>query len=234
MARQVTLEQLVTRVRQRANIENSQFVTDIELTSYINESLCELYDLLVASYGQEYFRTSTTFSTTGGVVDYALPTDFYKLISVDVDLGGPCVYSALAYMESERNLYNSFPGWSYGSPIAYRLHGMNSTFAYGSIGFIPQPSGTYSITLNYVPACTDLYRPDDTFDGVSGWEEYVVVDAAIKCLQKEESDVSVLFAQKQALIARIAAMAPSRDAQSPERARDVHIDPGPYRSRRWF
>jgi len=54
-----------------------------------------------------------------------------------------------------------------------------------------------------------------TADGVSGWTEYIIVDAAIKCMQKEESDTSVLMAQKQALIARIEAAAANRDAGNP-------------------
>lgn len=55
----------------------------------------------------------------------------------------------------------------------------------------------------------------------NGWEEYVTIDAAVKCLQKEESDVSMLLAQKQALIDRIENMAANRDAGEPERVTDI-------------
>ncbi len=57
-------------------------------------------------------------------------------------------------------------------------------------------------------------------DGVSGWEEYVVVDAAIKAMAKEESDPSVLMAQKQGLLQRIESAAENRDAGSPARVSD--------------
>ena len=62
---------------------------------------------------------------------------------------------------------------------------------------------------------------NSTFDGVSGWEEYIVIDAAIKCLQKEESDVSVLMSQKSAIAKRIEAAAENRDAGEPSKVTDV-------------
>jgi uncharacterized protein YdcH (DUF465 family) len=48
-----------------------------------------------------------------------------------------------------------------------------------------------------------------------GYEEYVVVDAAIKCLQKEESDVQMLMVQKQQLKERIENAASNRDQGEP-------------------
>jgi hypothetical protein len=68
---------------------------------------------------------------------------------------------------------------------------------------------------------TTLASDTDTVQGVSGWTEYIIVDAAIKMMQKEESDVSVLIAQKQALLARIEAMAHNRDAGMPSTVADA-------------
>ena len=52
------------------------------------------------------------------------------------------------------------------------------------------------------------------------WTELAIVDAAIKCLQKEESDVSVLMAQKQALRQRIISAAAQRNVSEPARILD--------------
>ena len=51
-----------------------------------------------------------------------------------------------------------------------------------------------------------------TLDGVSGWEEYVIIDAGIKALIKQEQDPTPLMAQKQEMKLRIEAMAENRDA----------------------
>jgi hypothetical protein len=50
----------------------------------------------------------------------------------------------------------------------------------------------------------------------------VIIDAAIKCLQKEESDVQVLMAQKAAMKRRIEVAASNRDAGSPLSVSDVY------------
>lgn len=51
----------------------------------------------------------------------------------------------------------------------------------------------------------------NTVDGVNGWEEYIIVDAAIKALQLQEKDISVLMAQKQMLDRRIEGESKHRD-----------------------
>lgn len=67
-------------------------------------------------------------------------------------------------------------------------------------------------------------------NGVNGWEDYVVVDAAIKCLVKEESDPRALMEQKQGLLKRIEAMAANRDAGKPEKITDVSKQNWPWRN----
>lgn len=59
------------------------------------------------------------------------------------------------------------------------------------------------------------------YNGQNGWEEYVIVDAAMKCLEKEESDISALLARKQQLIGRINTVATSRDAGGYKKINDI-------------
>ena len=63
---------------------------------------------------------------------------------------------------------------------------------------------------------------------VSGYEEYVVIDAAIKCLQKEESDVQVLLVQKQQQLQRIEQAAGKRDAGESYAITDVNVGTTSY------
>lgn len=62
---------------------------------------------------------------------------------------------------------------------------------------------------------------DQTIDGVSGWEEYIIVDASIKCKDKEESDVTVLVARKAGLMKRVEGVAANRDPGTAARTADV-------------
>lgn len=58
-------------------------------------------------------------------------------------------------------------------------------------------------------------------DGISGWEEYVVIDAAMKAMGKEESDIAPLMARKTAMLQRVQSIAENRDPGSPGKTVDV-------------
>jgi len=98
----------------------------------------------------------------------------------------------------------------------------NMYFACSNAGVTTTLYGTGTITPPVVE------EPNTVADGISGWLEYVVTDAAIKMLQKEESDTSVLQFQKAALIKRIESAAENRDAGSPATIADVQWTNGTW------
>jgi hypothetical protein len=213
---------------------NSSFVTDAEWNSYIASSYKELYDLLVSAYGNDYYvATPVTFTTDGTSDTYPLPdgtlysgaSAFYKLLGVDLQTQSGQIWQTLKpFNFAERNRYAP-----YGVNSLYRNSAMKYRLEGNSIWFTPLPQAGLTIKLWYIPQPSTLSLDTDTFDGISGWEEYVIIDAAIKALQKEESDVSVLLGQKQAMIVRIQAMAEQRDAGSPATVSDtMGIGLNPY------
>lgn len=219
MATTMTLTELITAVRQRADMVNSQFCTDSELTSYINQSYFELYDLLVQKYGDNYYvQTPYVFATDGTSFQYPLPTDFYKLLGLDLALANTqdSWVTIKPFMFADRNNY-SVPNFQsfYGvTNLRYRINGNN-------LWLTPIPAANQQLRIWYVPKMPTLNTGSDTVDGVSGWTEYIIVDAAMKALNKEESDVSVLMADKAALIQRIEAAGENRDAGSPPKVADT-------------
>ncbi|NBW08775.1 MAG: hypothetical protein EBR82_12200 [Caulobacteraceae bacterium] len=223
MASAQSLTNMILAVRRRANIESQVgFISDAEITEYLNYCLSDLYDQLVQAGGQPWYRNSYTFTAVNNTSAYSLPTDFYRLVSVDIALGGGLVISARPYMEAERNRFRwYYQGWFAGRPVFYRLLG-------NQINFIPTPSGSYSITLNYYPTFTKLVSGSDTFDGVNGWEELAVWKAAAYCKAKGDEDPGYCEAQAAKLQERIDALAAQRDAENPERVHDVTVDLYPW------
>ena len=57
-----------------------------------------------------------------------------------------------------------------------------------------------------------MWSDNTLVEGVAGWEEFCIIDAALKAQNKQENEVSVLGAQRADIIARIEAMAEARDA----------------------
>lgn len=94
--------------------------------------------------------------------------------------------------------------------------------------YIPTSSGTpatilsivtntsFTMSANATASATsqNIFAWSDTasFDGISGWEEYIVIDAAIKANLKEETDTATLQMQKLEMKKRIEGTAPNRDA----------------------
>lgn len=207
----VTLSQLISRVRQRADMVGSSFVTDAEVTVYVNDALTELYDVLVREYGTENFISTHYFYTVASQNDYNLPTDFYRLAGIDVNPGDGYVELS-KFNHSDRNLYaNEQPFNSTVPRMRYRLR--DSTFE-----LQPAPPDAYGSRVYYIPQITALAADGDTVDSsiVTGHIEYAVVTAAIKCLNKEESDISTLTAEQTMLRARIGDAAKSRDITLPD------------------
>ena len=219
----MTLGQLRTLSQQKADRVNSQFVTEAEWNTYINQSYFELYDLMVQKYGNEYFMAEPLLVTTDGNTRFPLPDGvnnggarpFYKLLGVDLALNNASnaflTLKRFSFINRNQYIYpqltTNMLGWG---SLAYRLEG-------DYVAFIPTPQANQILRLWYIPRMQTLLKDTDVADGVSGWVEYIAVDAAIKALMKEESDVSALMVQKQALIDRIEAAAENRDAGEPER-----------------
>lgn len=220
MATTLTLAQVRTLCKQESDMENTTFISDSEWNTYINQSYFELYDLLVQKYGDDYYANTVSFTTDGTSELYALPNGtnyssapaFYKLLGVDRALSNSSdsYVNVPRFNMSARNNYSapniqSFHGVT---NLRYRLNGNN-------LWLNPVAQAGQTIRIWYVPRLTTLSGDADTVDGISGWNEYIVVDAAMKALAKEESDVSVMMARKLGLIQRIEAAAENRDAANP-------------------
>lgn len=213
-----TLSELRLLAQQYSDMVNSGFVTTAEWNSYLNLAYFELYDILIQKYGDDYFVTTPySFTTDGTSQQYTLPTNFYKFLGLDLQLGSvqDSWVTIRPFMFGERNRY-SVPNFQsfYGvTNLRYRVFG-NSLF------LTPIPAAGQTLRMWYIPILTELVSDSDTVNGISGWQDYLPVEAAIKALMKEESDVSMLQSRKQALIARIESAAEGRDAGNPQTVTD--------------
>ena len=215
-----TLAQLIVRVRQRADMVGSAFVSDAEVVDYINVAMAEIHDLLVTKY-EDYYVSTTTYTLPGSNPG-TLPATFYKALGVDLDAGGVS-YRLKRYSFQDRNMYNS-PG-----VVAARIADTRYNVQGNQIKFIPDPTMSGTVTLHYVPEAQRFSSGSTSATIVSlapavanGYEEYVVVDAAIKCLLKEESDTQPPMIYKEQLRKRIESAAGNRDAGESYRISDVN------------
>lgn len=221
-----TLLQLRTLSKQRADMEKSKFITDDEWDSYVNDSLKELYDLVIQKYGDDYYVNSVQFTTDGSSDTYALPngtnysaaTPFYKFLGLDLQLGNQqdswVTIRNFSFQERNRYAVPNFQSFYGITNLRYRLQG-------GNLWLTPIPMSGQTMRLWYVPRSITLVEDTDSCDCFGGWGEYVTIDAAIKALIKQELDISQLAMQKKAIIERLESVAENRDAGNPARVTDA-------------
>lgn len=224
MSNPVQLQTIKLAAQQRADMVGSAFITDAEWTAMVNASCQQLWEKLVEAYGSDYEVQLPFTITTDGINDhFALPTDFFKLLGVDLQLSpGASSSSNQGWVSvwrfnfADRNKY-TLPNLQtfYGrTNLKYRLSG-------GNIFFIPLPSANQALRLWYAPMMTPMVNPTDTFDDVNGWSEWAINDAAMKAKIKEESAVDDLQRLQAVQEERLNHVIENRDAGSPATTVDV-------------
>lgn len=216
MATQVSTETLANlrlRVREQADMVNSDFVSEEELTRYIQQSYRKLYNLVITAFGDWYTQDPVSFTISSGN-EYTLDTDFYKLVGVDHDYNGNWV-EIRSFNFNERNKRNSAPtAYGYHPILRYRLIG-------DKLRFIPTDQATGDFRYWYIPKPNVPVDDTDTIEGYNGWDQYIVLDAAIKCLVKEETDVTELMQERAQAEQDILINAQTRDEGDTETVEDV-------------
>lgn len=208
MANNITLLQLKTRCRERSDMEDSEFVSDSELLSYINASYAELYDILVSKF-EDYYTISSLFTIASGNTQ-VLPTNFYKLRGLDFKLDANNWINVSKFNFAHRNILSRSTSRSRNRQAQYRVVGSNLMIE-------PESNAPGDYRIWYTPVYTPLAADSDLVDGLNGFEEYIVIDVAIKMLAKEESSATHLEREKDAMTKRIEVMSQNRDSDQPEK-----------------
>lgn len=209
----VSLTTLIARAAAAADESIDGFVPTSEWTQFLNASLTELYDLLVAAFDEDYFESTSALTTVAGTSDYALPESFYKLLGVSLTTGGRLT-PLKRYARADRGALSS--PLSNGALPRYRLVGT-------SLRLLPAPASVMTGTIYYVPQLTALASGADTVTLPAGWEEFAVLGAAIAARIKGESDVADLVLKQDKMRARLVLMAEDRDVGAPAQVVDADL-----------
>lgn len=243
---QINLGYLRYMSQLKADKLHSQYLTVDEWNFNINQSATELYDILVTNYGDDYFMAPKLLISLIGLDSYPFPDGsnylinnipspaLYKLIGVDVNISGASVGPNAGWTPvsrfnwSDRDKFTTFPGQAGALNNIYQM-------SYRPMGdrleIIPANQNQL-IRLTYVPRLTQMLLDTDMLPfSISGWSEFVIVDAAMKAMEKEESfeKVQSLMQKKMALIERINTAAANRDVGQPNSVSNVRQtmgDPG--------
>lgn len=213
MASTIQLSELRTEVRRRGEYR-SPYISDSELNSYINGSCAHLYNVF-AEQDPSLYLTQGSISVVSGTESYSLPATFYKAVSVNI----PYSTSPTGYISAQRI------GWqerhAYSGGVASDKRTTRYAIRGGNIYFWPTPTWTDTVQLDFIPAYSKMSLDTDTFDGLSGWEEWAIADTLVKCASKADDDPTN-WERQRALVERRLFASGDQDQAQPKTVKDVH------------
>lgn len=208
----VALSELMERAREHADQEDSTFVTDASLKRWLNKSLDALYGKVVVLW-EDYYLTRLDTTLTGA--SYELPEDFFKLVNLKVkSLAGPLRQLGRC-TAAEEDYYLAATGLR-PEEVRYRIEGERTLRLFPGYG-----TSSVEAKLAYIPLRTQLVDDEDTFSAPQGWEEWAVLDTAIRMVTKAEQSTTGLEKLRAAEEARFLREAPKRDQNAMARVQDV-------------
>jgi hypothetical protein len=213
-----TLTELLTEVRALTDTVGDPHVTDAQLTVWINQGIAELWRKLV-TVSPDRYAVEATIATTAGDDAYDLEDDFmsiYRVCKMDGTRRIP-----LEQFEVVGAPYHAPDPSASGQRPRYRVMGGGLDGSTTQIYFDPDP-GTATYEYWYIQAPQLLVTGGDTFDGVAGYEDWVVNYTSLKVFIRQQDPEQVgIQAEMMRIEANIAASAARRDVGRAARIVDV-------------
>jgi hypothetical protein len=210
----VQAQKLIDGGLERADMVGSGFITSEGQIRWINDCYAELYDVILRCNEDDYVSyPPLQFTVSSGDLSNDLPADFFKMVGLDKQFGGKWVEIRKFSFNRRNRLKSSFlyTARTFVPAIRYRIVGNKILFDSQD-----DASGTYQ--LWYIPVPPEVTNVADNFSIESrSHRQFIELSFAIKALEKEESDVSTLMAERSKLEADILATKINRDEGEPDR-----------------
>lgn len=218
MPRTFAMSTLRTRIKRRADQENSSLISDSEWNALISEVYGELSSEVAACI-QRYFETTTTVTATGAA-SYTEPTTHLSTIRIArVDASGR--QHPLRQLRSQDEAH--YIGFAGGDATHWTLVD-NQLFLY------PKPSsGSYKWYYLAQPTDLSAYADGDLVDVITpDGEAFLIWGVAAIGLAKAESSSAEARSQQEAARERLQYWAALRNLAE-GRSRPIDQDDGPTR-----
>lgn len=155
------------------------------LNRWINQAI-QRFRMRLSSEGSTHYLVSTTGTTTVGATS---PFSFYsldlsavspgvvKVYGIDITYSS-CIYTLQNVPFATRN--------DYGGPEHTGIPEAFANYQTAKVALMPAPNQALAYVAWYLPVLTDLADDSDVFDGVSGWEEYIVWDVVSRMMVRDK------------------------------------------------
>lgn len=216
MPRTETLGNIVVRAKEKADMENSNFISNAEWYRMANNWIPKLWNLLVKADPDRYTREET-LTADGSTQDFSVAADYYGTVGIDYisdQTDGVYVPLPRLYGVEQTQYAQTEPG----VPMGYTFRYNAATPSTPLIRVIPTPDTQSDLRHRYIVAppsyATDGSDSAVLVAGIAGFEEYVVIGMAIDARIKEESSVVQLRQSLAEMQMHLEEMAENRSAHT--------------------
>lgn len=197
MSRNVTLLQLRTDIYAQADLAgHTTRHSSTLLNRFINQSIQRFRERLSSSGSDRYLVSVTKTLGVGA-------TSPYPFYSLDLSSESPSVVRVYAIdltVNGESKSLTHVPfqeRTKWGSATRSSEPQAWANYQTAKVAIMPAPDTAYTAVVWYLPVLADLSGDSDTFDGVSGWEDYIVWDVACRLLVRDKYPQAYQLAQTQ-------------------------------------
>lgn len=195
----ITFQKIEERIRERADMENGNFVSTDEIRYHVNNEINDLYAKMVnVEEGQLFTTVSPTLVQIGNNA-YQLPSDFMRLVDVNIYAGARWVPAYEADTQDYLQLLTRQYQGNFDVQYFLKLNQQQGRYEL----FLFPAKEPASIGVRYIPAAPQLTLDSDTLKWPSNWVEPVITAVAAKCLLKEESEATHLLMETDRATARV-------------------------------
>lgn len=188
MARNATLSVIRTDVATQADITgaigSTARYTTTQLNRWINQEIQNFREALSNEGAQHYLTHTTGTLSTGATSPHAFQVldlsgvspSIVRVYGLDIKVNN--VTKTLRHLPF--NARDQFGGPSNtNEPQGW------ANFTTNTIAIFPPPSQAYTYVCYYLPVLADLSDDADTFNGVAGWEEFIVWAVVVRTIVRD-------------------------------------------------
>ncbi|TAK10620.1 MAG: hypothetical protein EPO32_14920 [Anaerolineae bacterium] len=186
MARSVTLAVLRSDVSQQADIVGATLRhTPASLNRLINQAIQRFRERISAEGSAHFLTSSTGTFSVGATSPYSFQTldlsavspSLVRTFGIDVTLNSQS--NSLLHVPFSARCDYGGPSTT-GVPVAWAHYQTNK------VAILPAPDSAYTYVVWYLPVLADLSADGDTYDGVAGWEDYIVWDVVKRAFVRDQ------------------------------------------------
>ncbi len=187
---------------------NAGYFTRPEVKRWLNNAQAEVQKNII-QYFEGYFQKTVETYLVIAQKEYNLPSDFKKLVRLEIVLSGtaPSSEDRIQLSKITHNQQDFFIDQQ-GTPRAYYFNG-------NQLILVPAPNSAFKMRMDYVYRLQDLASDSDTTEIPAEYQELMCVLATLDGFYKDGRDASPMLTKKAYFEEQMRADAEQRNVDAP-------------------